>query len=127
MGAVHYLSAFTELEVTDLDASVDWYGRILGFKPIAAVGNGAVHVRRAEGQDLVLVASESAGTAAGVTLNLAIDTDLAGMAAGARSAGVDADFKPEHDATPEALELSDPDGHRLRVFARQVPTAHVPG
>jgi catechol 2,3-dioxygenase-like lactoylglutathione lyase family enzyme len=127
VGAVHYLSAFAELEVADLDASVDWYGRVLGFRPIASVGDGAVHVRRAEGQDLVLVASDGSAAAGGVTLNLAIDTDLAGMAAGARSEGVDADFRPEHDATPEALELTDPDGHRLRVFARQVPTARVPG
>jgi catechol 2,3-dioxygenase-like lactoylglutathione lyase family enzyme len=121
---VHYLSAFAELEVSNIDASVDWYGRVLGFKPIARVGDGAVHVRRAEGQDLVLVASDGAA-AGGMTLNLAIDTDLAGLAAGAREAGARADFRPEHDAIPESLELADPDGHRLRVFARQVPTARM--
>jgi len=61
-----------------------------------------------------------------VTVNLALDGDLAQLAASVRSAGEDATYRPERsDGAPEALELTDPDGHRLRVFARQVPTARA--
>jgi catechol 2,3-dioxygenase-like lactoylglutathione lyase family enzyme len=127
VGAVHYLSAFAELEVADLEASREWYARVLGFKGIAWVDHDSVHVRRAEGQDLVL-REATATVTGGVTVNFALDGDLAELAARVREAGVDATYRPEGaDATPEALELTDPDGHRLRVFARQVPTARVRG
>jgi hypothetical protein len=51
----------------------------------------AVHIRRAEGQDLLLRPGGS-----GVTLQLATELDL-----------------------PEALDVRDPDGNALRVFARR--------
>jgi catechol 2,3-dioxygenase-like lactoylglutathione lyase family enzyme len=125
VSAVHYLSAFAELDVADIDASMEWYRRVLGFKGIAWVDHDSVHVRRAEGQDLVLHESTSA-TGGGVTVNFAIDSDLAQLAASVRGAGEDATYRPARtDGMPEALELTDPDGHRLRVFARQVPTARL--
>jgi catechol 2,3-dioxygenase-like lactoylglutathione lyase family enzyme len=131
MSAVHYLSAFAELEVTDLDASLRWYDRVLGFKriaPVAVGGAKAVHARRAEGQDLVLIASDGAAAAAagGPTLNFALDGDLAELVARARAEGVEAAHRPgDADEAPEALDLVDPDGYRLRVFVRQTPVAPV--
>ena len=92
MGALHYLSSFAELGVADLDASVRWYQEVLGFQRIANYGD-AVHLRRGEGQDLLL------RRGAGIIWNLATD---------ARD-------------VPESLEVRDPDGNALRVFARQRP------
>jgi catechol 2,3-dioxygenase-like lactoylglutathione lyase family enzyme len=126
VGAIHYLSAFAELEVTDLDASLRWYSTVLGFRPIANVGSDAMHLRRAEGQDLVLVEQTSAPERApgGLILNLALDGGLEAVAAGARKVGIEPDYLPERpDSRPAALELRDPDGYRLRVFARQIPVA----
>jgi hypothetical protein len=92
LGQLHYLSSFAELGVADLDASVRWYEDVLGFQRIANYGD-AVHMRRGEGQDLLL------RPGAGITWNLATDA-----AEG-----------------PESLELRDPDGHVLRVYARERP------
>ena len=89
---LHYLSSFVEVGVSDLDASVRWYSEQLGFQRIATYGD-AVHLRRAEGQDLLLRETE----APGVTLQMATDLDL-----------------PE-----QSIELRDPDGNALRIFARR--------
>jgi hypothetical protein len=88
---LHYLSSFVEVGVSDLEASVRWYQETLGFQRIATYGD-AVHLRRAEGQDLLLRPG-----GAGVTLQMATDLDL-----------------PE-----QSIELRDPDGNPLRVFARR--------
>jgi catechol-2,3-dioxygenase len=87
---LHYLSSFVEIGVTDLDAALRWYEEELGFHRIAMYGD-AVHIRRAEGQDLLLRPGGS-----GVTLQLATEVDL-----------------------PEAVDVRDPDGNALRVFARR--------
>jgi catechol 2,3-dioxygenase-like lactoylglutathione lyase family enzyme len=124
---VHYLSGFTELPVRDLTESVRWYGMVLGFKPLAAWRPGAgdgVHLRRSEGQDLVLREEPSAAPGwGGPTLHFAADGDLAGVAASAREAGTDVIYTPAAAGAPESLAVADPDGHRLRLFARRVPTA----
>ncbi len=52
-GEIHYLSAFPELLVTDLEESLDWYRDVLGFKPLADWPDGR-HLRRSDGQDIVL-------------------------------------------------------------------------
>jgi catechol 2,3-dioxygenase-like lactoylglutathione lyase family enzyme len=107
LGQLHYLSSFTEIGATDLDASVRWYEDVLGFRRIAEYEN-AVHMRRGEGQDVLLRPGK-----AGVTLQMATDLDLA-ETQGRRipAAGPD---------DPEAVELRDPDGNVLRIFTRQRP------
>jgi catechol 2,3-dioxygenase-like lactoylglutathione lyase family enzyme len=87
---LHYLTAFVEVGVSDLDASVRWYEETLGFHRIATYGD-AVHMRRAEGQDVLLRPGGG-----GVKLQIATELDL-----------------------PEAIDLRDPDGNALRVFARR--------
>jgi catechol 2,3-dioxygenase-like lactoylglutathione lyase family enzyme len=88
---LHYLSAFTEVGVSDLEASVRWYEEKLGFQRIATYGD-AVHLRRAEGQDLLL---RPGGT--GLVLQMGTDLDLA----------------------EQTIELHDPDGNAVRIFARR--------
>src|SRR3954447_371646 len=88
---LHYLSAFVEVGVSDLDASVRWYEEKLGFHRIAAYGD-AVHMRRAEGQDLLLRPGGG-----GVTLQMGTDLDLA----------------------QRTVEFCDPDGNALKIFARR--------
>jgi catechol 2,3-dioxygenase-like lactoylglutathione lyase family enzyme len=92
LSQLHYLSSFAEVGVSDLDSSVRWYEEQLGFHRIANYGD-AVHMRRAEGQDLLL--REAA--APGVILQMATDLDL-----------------PE-----QSVEFRDPDGNALRIFARR--------
>jgi catechol 2,3-dioxygenase-like lactoylglutathione lyase family enzyme len=103
LGQLHYLSAFTEVGVSDLDASVRWYEEKLGFHRMATYGD-AVHMRRAEGQDVLLRPGGG-----GVTLQMATDLDLAQLG-GERSA-----------EEPGTIELHDPDGNALRVYARERP------
>ena len=107
MGQLHYLSSYAEIGVSDLEASVRWYGEELGFMHIATYGD-AVHMRRAEGQDVLL---RPAGAA--LTLHLATEVSL-GELAGERVAG-----------EPETVEVRDPDGHVLRFFARERPLPRV--
>ena len=90
MSQLHYLTAFVEVGVSDLDASLRWYEEALGFHRIATYGD-SVHMRRAEGQDVLLRPGGG-----GVKLQIATELDL-----------------------PESIELRDPDGNALRVFARR--------
>jgi hypothetical protein len=71
---------------------VRWYEEKLGFHRIATYGD-AVHMRRAEGQDLLLREAPEPG----VTLQMATELDL-----------------PE-----QSIDLHDPDGNALRIFARR--------
>jgi catechol 2,3-dioxygenase-like lactoylglutathione lyase family enzyme len=103
LGQLHYLSSYAEVGVSDLDASMRWYGEVLGFRHIATYGD-AVHLRRAEGQDILL-----RQTAPKMTLHMATDLDV-GAFEGERIAG-----------DPETVEVRDPDGNAVRVYARQRP------
>jgi catechol 2,3-dioxygenase-like lactoylglutathione lyase family enzyme len=115
LGQLHYLSSFAEIGVADLDASVRWYEDVLGFRRIATYGE-AVHLRRGEGQDLLLRQGRSA------TWNLATDVDLAELSAAARQAGVeDGHAEDAGPDRPESLSVRDPDGNLLRFFKRQRP------
>jgi len=115
LGQLHYLSSFAELGVEDLDASVRWYEEVLGFRRIATYG-AAVHMRRGEGQDLILKQGDAA------TWNLATDMDLAELSAPVEQAGADSTHSPAAGPDrPESLTVRDPDGHVLRFFARQRP------
>jgi catechol 2,3-dioxygenase-like lactoylglutathione lyase family enzyme len=103
LGQLHYLSSFAEVGVSDLDASLRWYEDVLGFRRIATYGD-AVHMRRAEGQDILLRRAEG-----GVTLHMATERHLGGLE-GKRI-----------PSDPETVEVRDPDGNVMRVFARQRP------
>lgn len=93
--------------MSDVGASARWYEEALGFQRIAVYGD-AVHMRRGEGQDVLLRPG-----GAGVALHMATDLSL-GDLAGEHTAEGGAD-------APETVELRDPDGNVLRVFARQRP------
>jgi hypothetical protein len=103
LGQLHYLSSFAEVGVSDLDASMRWYEDVLGFRRIATYGD-AVHMRRAEGQDILLRQAER-----GVTLHMATEVHLGGL---------EGERIP---SDPETVEVRDPDGNVMRVFARQRP------
>jgi catechol 2,3-dioxygenase-like lactoylglutathione lyase family enzyme len=113
LGALHYLSSFVELGVSDVDAAVRWYREVLGFQEIARYG-ATVHLRRGEGQELLL----SPGS--GARLHFATDLDLAGLAATARRAGSERAYAPAATAEDaETLTMRDPDGNVISVYARE--------
>jgi catechol 2,3-dioxygenase-like lactoylglutathione lyase family enzyme len=107
LGQLHYLSSFAEVGVSDLDASLRWYEDVLGFRRIATYGD-AIHLRRAEGQDVLLRATKPA-----ITLQMATDLDI-GRIGGELV-----------DRDPDTVEVRDPDGNVLRFFARQRPGPRV--
>jgi catechol 2,3-dioxygenase-like lactoylglutathione lyase family enzyme len=136
---LRYLSSFLTLTVPDVDAAADWYQGAFGFAAIAAgVDDGRAwrHVRRAEGQDFVLVGSErdwetrvralSAGgrgvlrlRVRGRTPHLAVDRDLSEVTSLASAAGarvVRRPRKPRKDV--RAVTLRDPYGYEWVFFSR---------
>jgi len=115
LGQLHYLSSFVELGVSDVDAAVRWYADVLGFHEIARY-DGAVHLRRGEGQDVVLREGE------GTRLHFATNLDLAELARAAREAGSERVYTPAAGSdNPETLAVRDPDGNVVRFFTRQAP------
>ena len=113
MGALHYLSSFAELGVSDVDAAVHWYGDVLGFRVIARYGD-SVHLRRGEGQELLI----SPGSR--TRLHFATDLDLAELAATARRSGSERSYSPASSpGDAETLTMRDPDGNVISVYARE--------
>ena len=135
---IRYLSAFLTLPVTSVEAAGDWYRDALGFNALAGGADGArpwLHIRRAEGQDLVLVGSERRrqlrlralrGRALGLlrlpsarpALCLAVDQDLASAVERATGEGARR-LRPRRSGRDvESARLLDPHGYEWVLFSR---------
>ena len=120
-----YVSSFAAIEVADLERSVRWYADVAGFQAIASYrfeDGEAVHLRRSEGQDVLLRAATDAPSPGGsVVLCFASSSGLADLAEHASHAGAQPLYSPAAGLETESLTFNDPDGHELRFYARQVP------
>jgi uncharacterized glyoxalase superfamily protein PhnB len=134
---IRYLSSFASVVVPDLDTAVSWYASAFGFEVIARDPHGsggvpAVHMRRGEGQDVMLVAGD-AGEApvpgsSGVSLSLAVDGELARFVDNAVANGAQRLSRetPDEEGAGD-VTLRDPYGHNWAFFARVAPGARSLG
>ena len=135
---LRYLSGFVRLAVPDLEAAVAWYGAALGFTPVTGGTEGGAewrHLRRGEGQDLVLVAAPhparfrlraavalAAGLlrvpAAGPVNHLAVDQDLGEVKTRARQHGARVSRR-RRASVAGTVAFNDPYGNEWVFFSRQ--------
>jgi uncharacterized glyoxalase superfamily protein PhnB len=127
---VYPMPMFATLAVADVAAVARWYGEALGFRTMFAgppIGGqpSMVHLRRNKYQDLLLIPSRSATTAAApasLTLSFSAD-EVDTLATRARAvAAVGSSAVPDPVDTPwntRDLRVTDPAGHVLIFTARQ--------
>lgn len=113
--------AAVHLYVTDLDRSVDFYSRLLGYGPQAAYDEGenahsAFFVLEEGGAFLVLTWDPERGREVGGAsrLELAVD-DVDAEVDRLRSRGVEDGRKTRTRFGTDVFDVSDPDGHLVRV------------
>ncbi|NIM92191.1 MAG: VOC family protein [Anaerolineales bacterium] len=117
---IYPMPMFVNLYVSDLDASLDWYQKVLGFRIVFGGQNESfAHVRREKYQDLLLFRTESGrgeNLGAGIIIQfqagmIKVD-DIANVVREAGDFSIDG---PE-DRPWNAREVTimDPDGYRLR-------------
>lgn len=132
-GPLRYLSSFLVLEVPELDAAADWYRAAFGFEVIAGgadAGRSWMHMRRSEGQDIVLTRAETAvgGAEHGVVVHLATEQNVQGLADQARHVGGELMEPIGPDADRAGLAtVRDPYGYKWTFFRRSVPNLEEPG
>ena len=113
--------AAVHLYVTDLDRSVDFYSRLLGYGPQAAYDEGenavsAFFVLEEGGAFLVLTWDPERGREVGgaTRLELAVE-DVASEVERLRARGIDSGRQRRTRFGTEVFDVSDPDGHLVRV------------
>ena len=139
MAGFEYLDSFARLAVSDLDSAIRWYADAIGFQLISRADprdgeGGLAHLRRSEGQDLVLVASQprsapqaDRANGGGLALHFAVDASLEELARTARDAGarVEPATASGHSAR-DAVRVFDPDRHEFVFFRRVTPRRPLP-
>jgi catechol 2,3-dioxygenase-like lactoylglutathione lyase family enzyme len=113
--------AAVHLYVTDLDSSVDFYSRLLGHPPQAAYDEGetahsAFFVLEEGGAFLVLTWDPERGREVGGAsrLELAVD-DVGSEVERLRARGIEQGRKTRTRFGTDVFDVSDPDGHLVRV------------
>ena len=112
--------AAVHLYVTDLDRSVDFYSRLLGYGPQAAYDEGenahSAFFVLEEGAFLVLTWDPERGREVGgaTRLELAVD-DVDAEVERLRGRGLGGGRKTRTRFSTDVFDLSDPDGHLVRV------------
>jgi uncharacterized glyoxalase superfamily protein PhnB len=124
---------FAQFEVTDVDASTDWYRTVAGFRAVAPLP-GIAHLRYRKYADVMLVpaddsadrdradgASELGGRGASLYVNVEEETvnDVFDRARANDATVVTAPTETQWNT--RELTLADPDGYRL-VFTEPVDT-----
>lgn len=109
---------FINLEVANLDLSVEWYQKALGFRVIYRQA-GFIHLRRERYQDILLFPSsvdKTVSSGEGVVVQLqAGDISVSEIAKIAHQVGVTAvDGPVEQPWNVREVTVHDPDGYRLR-------------
>lgn len=142
-GNLRYLSAFPVVVVPELEAATDWYGAAFGFARLTSGSDGGsdwVHLRRGEGQDLVLRAARHPWLLRGQMLavrplsmaglspratstHFAVDTPLSEATEAARRAGAKL-VRGRRDETTAALR--DPFGYEWALFSRATASKPAP-
>lgn len=122
---IYPMPMFATISVADVTAVSEWYQQALGFSVVfAAPGAALVHLRRRKYQDLLIVASRGASSAAPSSLTISFSADgeideVAARAHAAPRAGASSVAGPT--ATPWNtldLRVTDPAGHHLIFTAR---------
>lgn len=109
---------FINLGVANLDLSVEWYQKALGFRVIYRQA-GFIHLRRERYQDILLFPSsvdKTVSSGEGVVVQLqAGDISVSEIAKIAHQVGVTAvDGPVEQPWNVREVTVHDPDGYRLR-------------
>src|SRR4051794_24321591 len=129
---LRYLSAFPVVVVPGLDRAAEWYRVAFGFARLTSGSDGRsewVHLRRGEGQDLVLRAAAHprllrvqmlARRPGAASMYIAVDTALEEATDAARRAGAKL-VRARSDETAAALR--DPYGYEWALFSRATSTA----
>ena len=116
---------FINLEVSNLDISVEWYQQALGFRVVYSVP-GLVHLRRARYQDVLLFPFESGGLDSpgrGIVIQLqAGEVSVDEIAENARqSTATSVEGPLDRPWNVREVTVQDPDGYRLR-FSEPIDT-----
>ncbi len=117
---------FINLEVTNIDVTVEWYQRALGFREVFR-GPGMVHLRRDRHQDLLLYPSQAGDLNApgkGIVVQFqAGEVSVEEIARKARQQGSsDVNGPLERPWNVREVTVQDADGFRLR-FSEPIDTS----
>ncbi|MCM2466646.1 VOC family protein [Methanoculleus oceani] len=124
---IYPMMLFPTLEVRDVEASVDWYTRVLGFALVYRMQDPEgrthlAHLRRLKHQDILLVPrrDDRAEPCPGVTITLAFAAEavdripaLDAFAARVADAGAVIEGPVDRPWNTRDVVVRDPDGYRL--------------
>ncbi len=106
---------FVRLAVTDVDASRDWYHRVLGFESVFEIPHTVAHMRGRRYQDVLLVKGPPESSAGlGVTLSFAWNESVDDLVLRVQSAGGKViDGPTDRPWNARELVVEDLNGYRL--------------
>ncbi|MCK9342344.1 MAG: VOC family protein [Massilibacteroides sp.] len=124
---IYPMMLFPTFEVRDIEASVDWYTRVLGFSPVYRMQDPEkrthlAHLRRLKHQDILLVPRKEncADPGLGVTVTLAFSDDpgdkisaLSAFAERIAREGAVIEGPVDRPWNTRDVVVRDPDGYRL--------------
>ena len=124
---IYPMMLFPTFEVHDIEASVEWYTRVLGFSPVYIMRDPdgrthLAHLRRLKHQDILLVPQQGRfeNPGAGVTITLAFSAEsvdkiaeLNTFAARIADAGAAIEGPLDRPWNTRDVVVHDPDGYRL--------------
>jgi catechol 2,3-dioxygenase-like lactoylglutathione lyase family enzyme len=125
--ALRYLSAFVVLYVPDLDAAADWYAAAFGFVAVTGgvdEGRSWLHLRRSEGQDVVLIRKRIDEPGGGAVVHLSTEERIGSLADRASAEGAKLLESSSADGGRAATAtFRDPYGYEWVFFRRTIPRA----
>jgi predicted enzyme related to lactoylglutathione lyase len=127
---LRYLSAFLALAVPDLDSAADWYAQAFGFVVVTGGvdrGRTWLHMRRSEGQDIVLLRARSE-VQGGPVMHMATEESIASLADRIyQEGGKLVESSSTESGVADAARFRDPYGYEWVFFRRTIPRASERG
>jgi catechol 2,3-dioxygenase-like lactoylglutathione lyase family enzyme len=116
----YVMPMFVRLTVADVDATRDWYHRVLGFDVVSDIPHTMAHLRGRRYQDLLIVKGEAASTPGqGVILSFDWKQDVDDLVTKVEaSGGKVVDGPSDRPWGARELVVEDPNGYRL-CFSQQ--------